>query len=101
MSINKSKFKETMLNTTKGFLIILKWLLIGIVMGLIVGAISSAFSFCLSYVTEIRTEYPYIVYGLPIGGIVIVGLYRLIPKEKDVGTDGIIEAISENPRFHP
>jgi H+/Cl- antiporter ClcA len=98
MSINKSKFKETMLNTTKGFLIILKWLLIGIVMGLIVGAISSAFSFCLSYVTEIRTEYPYIVYGLPIGGIVIVGLYRLIPKEKDVGTDGIIEAISEKPQ---
>lgn len=98
MSINKTELKNSILTIAKGFLIILKWLVIGIVMGLVVGAISSAFSFCLSFVTDLRTEHPYIVYGLPIGGIVIVGLYKLILKDKDIGTDGIITSISEKPQ---
>ena len=95
--LNKSILKEKLLIVLKGLIVLLKWLVMGTVIGLIVGAISSAFSFCLSYVTTLRTEHSWLVYLLPLGGLAIVGLYRLVLKDGDLGTDGIITAISEKP----
>ena len=95
--LNKSILKEKLLIVLKGLIVLLKWLVMGTVIGLIVGAISSAFSFCLSYVTALRTEHSWLVYLLPLGGLAIVGLYRLVLKDGDLGTDGIITAISEKP----
>ncbi len=89
--------KEVLITAGKRFLILLKWLLIGFAIGLIVGAISTAFSFCLSHVTELRGRYPYIVYGLPIAGLAIVGLYKLAFKDKDIGTNGVITSIWSEP----
>lgn len=96
-SLNKSFLREKLLITSKGLLVLLKWLVMGALIGLIVGAISSAFSFCLSYVTTLRMEHSWLVYLLPIGGLLIVGLYRIVLKDVDIGTDEIITAISEKP----
>lgn len=95
--LSRAVLKEKLIVTGKGLLVLLKWVAIGIITGLIVGAISSAFSFCLSYVTNFRTTHPYIIYGLPIGGLLIVGMYKLVLGKEDEGTDGIIIAISEKP----
>lgn len=89
--------KGVLITACKRFLIVLKWLVVGFVIGLIVGAISAAFSFCLSHVTELRTRYPYIVYGLPIAGIAIVALYKIAFKDKDLGTNGVITSIWSEP----
>ncbi|MGN0375322.1 MAG: chloride channel protein [Butyrivibrio sp.] len=94
---DKSATKKKLIITGNRLLTMVKWLVIGTAIGLIVGAVSSAFSFCLSYVTQLRSEYPYIVYGLPIGGLAIVGLYKLAFKDKDIGTNGVIDSISNNP----
>ena len=99
MAIKKSKLKKSIATVLYGALTLLKWLLIGIVMGLVVGAISSAFSYCLSFVTDFRMKHPYIVYGLPIGGLVIVGLYKLLLKNKSKGTNVVINSISDKPEI--
>ena len=99
MSIKKSKLKKTIATVLYRALTLLKWLSIGILMGLVVGSISSAFSFCLTFVTELRMKHPYIVYGLPIGGLVIVGLYKLLLKDKKKGANVVINSISDKPQI--
>ena len=50
------------------------WLFMAVLTGVAVGAFSSAFSFCLKKVTTLRGQYPFLLYFLPIGGVVIVFL---------------------------
>ena len=99
MPIEKAKIKKSIATGLYGALTLIKWLGIGIMMGLIVGAISSAFSFCLSFVTDLRMKHPYIVYGLPLGGLAIVGLYKLILKDKAKGTNVVINSILDKPQI--
>ena len=49
-----------------------KWLAISLGVGLVVGVLGSVFHMSVEYVTELRSEYPFLVYFLPIGGLVIV-----------------------------
>lgn len=76
---------------------LLKWLLIGLLVGFVVGVISYVFSWCLEHVTALRNSYPWIVYGLPVGGLVIVGFYKLAEKYygPDKGTNLIMASISD------
>ena len=59
------------------------WLFMAGLTGVGVGAFSSAFSFCLKKVTMLRGEYPFLLYFLPAGGIVIVLLYHLCGVRQD------------------
>ena len=94
---NKAVIKKSAINFGQRMLTLLKWLIISAVMGVIVGAISTAFSFCLSHVTELREHYPLIVLGLPIGGLAIIGLYKLILKDTDYSTNGVFTSIWNKP----
>ena len=51
------------------------------------------FSFGLSFVTLVREKNPWIIWLLPIGGLLIVGAYRLLRDEKDTGTNLVLSAI--------
>ena len=61
------------------------WLFMAVLTGVAVGAFSSAFSFCLKKVTTLRGQYPFLLYFLPIGGVVIVFLYHLCGVRQDKG----------------
>lgn len=74
---------------------VLKWLALSIITGFVIGGVSTVFSYCLSHVTSLRSEYSWIVYGLPFGGIIIVGLYKLLKNEGDKGTNLVIESIDD------
>lgn len=75
---------------------IIKWIIMGIIVGLAVGGISIAFSTALKFVTGLREEHKWIIFGLPIGGLVIVGFYRLLKVNKDKGTNLIMDSITGN-----
>ena len=49
-----------------------KWILIGIITGLVVGAVGVAFSYAMSAATTMRNTYPWLLYFLPIAGVLIV-----------------------------
>lgn len=74
-------------------LVSVKWVIFAILVGCIVGLCGSAFYFGMSYVTDLRIQHPWLIFLLPVGGLVIVGLYHLLHDEKDTGTNLVISAI--------
>lgn len=70
-----------------------KWVVFAILSGLVVGGAGTLFYFCMSLVTLVRTKNPEIIFLLPIGGLIIVGCYRLLHDDKDTGTNLVLSAI--------
>lgn len=69
-----------------------KWLVIGGGVGLVGGVVGAAFHLGVEGATELRLSHPWILWLLPVGGVVIVGLYRLLHMEGK-GTNNIIESV--------
>ncbi len=55
------------------------------------GVIGALFAKCIGFVTELRAENGFLIYLLPFGGLVSVGLYKLTKTEK-IGTIRILES---------
>lgn len=70
-----------------------KWIVFSILSGIIVGLCGTAFYFGMSLVTVLRTQNPWLIYFLPVGGLAIVALYRMLHSEKDTGTNLVLSAI--------
>lgn len=77
-------------------IISLKWITFSILSGILVGLVGTTFYYSLKFVTEKRVNYPWLIFMLPLGGIIIVLLYRLLHNENDSGTNLIISAIHSN-----
>lgn len=75
------------------FCIFLKWLIFSILSGILVGSIGTLFFYCMAYATDMRGEYPWLIFFLPAAGLFIVGAYRLMHDEKDTGTNLVLSAI--------
>jgi H+/Cl- antiporter ClcA len=76
-----------------------KWVIFSIFSGLLVGLVGTAFFFCMEFVTKTRLMYPWMIFFLPVGGVVIVGLYRLLHDEHDTGTNLVLSAIHSNDKI--
>ena len=71
---------------------LVKWLTVGGLIGGIGGVIGSLFHIGVNYATAARGAHPWILYLLPLLGLVIAGLYRLARVEgKD--TNAVIESV--------
>ena len=71
----------------------IRWVIFAILSGLIVGGIGTLFYFGMYLVTLTRTKNPWLIFLLPVSGLVIVGCYRLLHDEKDTGTNLVLSAI--------
>ena len=69
-----------------------KWLSIGALIGGIGGVIGSLFHMGVDLATELRAEHGWVIWLLPLGGIVITALYRLT-KTEGKGTNDIIKSV--------
>ncbi len=70
-----------------------RWLLLiacAVAVGVICGAVGGAFAKSISLVTALRADHPWLIYILPVGGLVSVGLYKLT-KTEGLGTDRALE----------
>ncbi len=71
---------------------LIKWLAVGGLIGGIGGVIGSLFHIGVSYATRWRAAHPWVLYLLPLLGLIIVGLYRVTGVEgKD--TNAVIESV--------
>jgi H+/Cl- antiporter ClcA len=70
-----------------------KWVVFAIIVGLVVGLCGTAFYYGMTLVTVLRAQNPWLIFLLPVGGFIIVGLYHLFHDEKDTGTNLVISAI--------
>lgn len=73
------------------------WLTLGIVVGIPCGLCGALFAHAITFVTGVRTENSFLLFLLPIGGIISVALYKLCHVE-GYGTNQVFEcARSEKP----
>lgn len=73
-----------------------KWVIFSIITGGIIGLLGTAFYLCLSFVTTLRTQNQWILLLLPVGGLAIASMYKMMHNEKDAGTNLVISAIHYN-----
>lgn len=76
-----------------------KWVVFSILSGIIIGYAGTLFYFAMSFVTSTREANPWLIFFLPIGGLVIVGCYRILHDEKDAGTNLVLSAIHSNDKL--
>ncbi|MEE0859249.1 MAG: chloride channel protein [Acutalibacteraceae bacterium] len=73
-----------------------KWVIIALITGSLGGIIGTLFSKALTYANEIQSQIWWLIFLLPVGGIIIVTLYKLSKMENDPGTNCVIESIRNN-----
>lgn len=71
---------------------LLKWVVLGGVIGLVGGIIGSLFHIGVDTATQVRLAHPWVLYLMPVGGLAIVGLYRLT-KTEGKGTNDVIASV--------
>ncbi len=91
-------FKEKILYAGRYFRTFYRWLIVATITGAICGLVGVAFNLAVSYATELRGENLWLVFLLPVGGLLIAGLYRITGMEGE-GTNNIIDSIHEGERL--
>ncbi len=81
--------------TSKTFL---KWFFCAVIIGVVVGFIGSVFHHMLETATHIREANSWVLYLLPIAGLIIVLLYKHIGNSVKEGTNLVIAAIQSGER---
>lgn len=75
---------------------LVKWVIISLVIGILGGAVGSVFHILIDLVTEVRFHNRWVIYLLPVGGLLIVYLYRLFKKDGKIDTNRVILSIRDN-----
>lgn len=74
----------------------LKWTVISLLLGGVCGTVGGFFSKCVAWATWYRQGHDWILYLMPVAGVLIVWLYRVCHEEKNKGTDMVLEAIASD-----
>ena len=90
------------LSIPKAYLItFLKWGLFGLLMGILGGLLGAGFHHALHFVTHLRAEHNWLIFLLPVGGLVSVGIYTLFRQRSNRGTNQIIDAVLDGEAVSP
>ena len=76
------------------FKIVLKWLVLAGVIGGLSGVIGALFHHGVDVATALRGEYPWLLWCLPLAGLVIVGIYK-VTRTEGMGTNDVFDAIRD------
>lgn len=75
---------------------IIKWLFISVFMGALGGIFGSAFHFCIEFATHIRENNVWLIYLLPVAGVVIAALYHPFRKKGVLNTNRILSSVESD-----
>ena len=87
------KLLDKLHHPEKYFKILLKWGSLGLAMGLIGGLLGAVFHHALHFVTHLRQGSNWLLFLLPLGGLMTVGLYQVLFRGRNRGTNEIIDAV--------
>lgn len=79
----------------------IKWSALALVIGSVAGAAGTIFSMGVSWATGFRLSHPFMLFFLPVSGLLIVWMYHSFHEEGNRGTNMVIDAISSNERVTP
>ena len=90
------------LSIPKAYLItFVKWGLFGLLMGALGGLLGAGFHHALHFVTHLRAHNAWLIFLLPIGGLLSVGIYTLFRQRSNRGTNQIIDAVLDGEEVSP
>lgn len=79
----------------------LKWGFFGLLMGALGGLLGAIFHHALHFVTHLREHNPWLLFLLPVGGLLSVGIYYVSRQRSNRGTNEIIDAVLEGKEVSP
>lgn len=71
----------------------IRWVIIAAATGVCGGIVGSFFHKSVEYATKVRLENEWIIFMLPIGGLIIIYMYKLFKLDSNVGTNLIIDSV--------
>ena len=80
--------------------VLVLWLVLAAAVGLVCGGVGTAFHLSVEAVTELRGEHGWILWLLPLAGLVIVALYKGTRCE-GMGTNNVIRAVQSGEAVSP
>ncbi len=78
-----------------------KWGFFGLLMGAIGGLLGAGFHHALHGVTHLRQHYNWLIFLLPVGGLLSVAIYKLLRLQSNRGTNEIIDAVLDGSEVKP
>lgn len=70
-----------------------KWLFCALLTGGVCGLLGTAFHYSIRFATGLRADHGWLLYLLPLAGLIIVALYRLCGIAHDEGTNLVLNSI--------
>lgn len=74
-------------------------LVIALLCGIIGGLIGSVFHICLENASEIFNAEPWLLFLMPVSGVLIIFLYRIAKVDISAGTNNVIESVRTSTRL--
>ncbi len=70
-----------------------RWMFTGMLIGALLGVVGAVFAICVEKATHLRMHHDFLVWLLPVGGLLIALMYRLMKLPLSIGTDEIIKTV--------
>lgn len=90
---------ETQTALHKNILYFIRWTAISIVMGTVCGLIGTAFGYGVIYAQRLFKTHSFLLYLMPVAGVLIVLLHQMFHEIGNRGTNLILESISSDERI--
>ena len=90
---------ETKTALNKNILYFIRWTAISIVMGTVCGLIGTAFGYGVIYAQRLFKTHSFLLYLMPVAGVLIVLLHQMFHELGNRGTNLILESISSDERI--
>lgn len=79
----------------------IKWTILGSGVGILAGTASALFLTSLEYVTNLRTQHAWLLFLLPLGGVLVSFIYMRFGKSSSRGNNLILEQIHDGNEAIP
>lgn len=83
------------------FVTFLKWGFLGLLMGCLGGLLGAGFHHALHFVTHLRITHIWLIFLLPVAGLLSVAIYHIFRQQSNRGTNEIISAVLEGREVSP
>lgn len=95
----KAYCEDKIKKTSKYVASLSKWMVLSVIMGLLCGLSGVVFHYSVEGATSLRERFPFLLFALPIAGLLIVFIYRICRMQNDKGTNTVINSIRSSEKI--
>lgn len=97
----KGLFRKKTDQSFKACFAFAKWVSIALIMGIAGGLIGSLFHMAVNYATSFRQSHNFMIFFMPIVGVLIIFMYRICKIDENMGTNIIISSVRTEKKVPP